>query len=107
MRNKRKNIKDVLEEERLDLSTKAAKAEEEERLKRLKDQNKLLVMEALRTNHERYMNQEDEESINLGASSGGYEQIKEAFTLSSDSDECKVISDDADSVVVGDKAHRG
>jgi len=103
MRNKRKNIKDVLEEERLDLSTKAAKAEEEERLKRLKDQKKMLMMEALRTNHDRYnahMNQEDEdeESINMGASSGGYEQIKEEFTLSSDSDECKVISDDADSI---------
>merc|ERR1711910_315085 len=48
VKNKRKKIKDIIEEDKLELSTKAAKAEEEERLKRLRDQKKILMMEAFR-----------------------------------------------------------
>jgi len=93
MRNKRKNIKNVLEEKKLNQSTQAAKAEEEERLDRLRDQKKMLMMEALRTCHQRY-NEEHDESL-----SGLDKPIKEEMFVSSDSDsECKVVSDDAESI---------
>jgi RAD54-like protein 2 len=101
MRNKRKNIKDVIEEEKLDLSTKAAKAEEEERLRRLRDQNKMLMAEALRTNHDRYnspLHTEEDESFIQCSSTGLGEQNKPELVINSDSDECKVISDDAESM---------
>ena len=45
IRNKRRNIKTVIEEERLEAETKAAKAEEAERLNRLAEQQKQLYLE--------------------------------------------------------------
>jgi hypothetical protein len=45
IRNKRRNIKSVMEEERLEAETKAAKAEEQERLTRLAEQQKQLYLE--------------------------------------------------------------
>ena len=45
IRNKRRNIKCVIEDERLEAETKAAKAEEQERLNRLADQQKQLYLE--------------------------------------------------------------
>jgi hypothetical protein len=45
IRNKRRNIKSVIEEERLEAETKAAKAEEQERLNRLAEQQKQLYLE--------------------------------------------------------------
>jgi hypothetical protein len=45
IRNKRRNIKSVIGEERLEAETKAAKAEEAERLNRLAEQQKQLFLE--------------------------------------------------------------
>jgi len=99
VRNKRKNIKNVLQEEELDLSTKAAKAEEEERLSRLREQTKQLMTEALRTDHERY----NDDLSNTGPEGSSIqcptsEQNPRELVINEDSDECKVISDDADSI---------
>jgi len=98
MRNKRKNIKNVLDEEHLDLSTKAAKAKEEERLKRLREQTKQLMTEALRTDHERYKDDlvnTDSEGPSMQCSSS--EQNTRELVIKEDPDECKVVSDDVDS----------
>jgi len=104
VKNKRKKIKDIIEEDKLELSTKAAKAEEEERLKRLRDQKKILMMEAFRAQydqHNQHTNQKAAELIHLESSSSGDDDhaVKEELVVSSsDSEECKILSDHVDAL---------
>lgn len=96
VRNRRKNIKDVMVEDKLEIATQAAKTEEEERLNRLKEQKKQLVMEAYRAQYDAVYNREQSNNEVVHLESSGDDDKTEDIVISSDSDECKVVSDDLD-----------
>jgi len=96
VKNRRKNIKDVMIEDKLEVATKAAKAEEEERLNRLKEQKKQLVIEAYRSQYEAGFNGEQSNNEVVNHESSGDDEKTEDIVINSDSDECKVVDDDID-----------
>merc|ERR1712154_693352 len=84
-------------DDRLDLSTKNARAEEEARLKRMRDKKN--SMEAYRSQYNSSFEREQPttEVINLENSSGEEEDVEvknENVIVSSDSDECRLVSED-------------
>lgn len=87
MKNKRKNIKSVMREERLDAITKAARAEEEARLARLahQQQQQLEALKAKQFRTQVMVSFEEEE-----------EKPKEGVITSSSDSECKVVLDEPD-----------